>query len=878
MSDALQRIEWGAEWLGLYARRQRVEIDRYYAEVFRNVNAYGGALSKRSGSRHYSGIRTTTLAGWTTTQGQVASATGLLVNDLVAVRNPDGLYGTARITGIVGPTITVSPALPFAPELGATFVARRPMGWGSVLAGSTTLNVFVNSSYIGGFQVQQAITIRHVDGTLESAVVQAVGAASLTVATLLATAPLQTAEVYARPGGLAHVRFRDGTQRLVGVSGPWLWRLDPAATPVRVARAMPVVQTHAAMAWGLVGLTGTGRVTSIETMIVGDRVQVTCGTGESNAFTGTIQSIDDATLEIVVLFDSPGPSAAPALNVPVYLFPRRAEGEAVMAQYANVTHVVAGGTPPTVYDGATERRHGIKPPTSAITAAVGAAGVLTGVYSYRTKFRNDATGNLSEPGLAVTDGDYDIPIAVLKSNDVTLAAQQASLTTIPVSPDPQVTTKELYRTLAGGDGVWYYLDEIPNATTTYADNIPDTALGEVMRELVDDPLPDGAFVIAQWPQANRLIALVRDTAGFESVVYSDQFDLERGVLKGEAWPPDNLVLVSFDDGDRLVGIAALYDSVLIFKEHSIHRITGTPPNIQVEPVVFRSDRTGVGSISHKSIIADQNEVIFAAEDGAYSITRFSGAQPGFSSARLSRGIDEEWARLTVNQRSRAHGVYFRRERQLRFFLPVDQVVEAGQVLVYQLEGTVGGAPHGWATWDYQRGQTAPQVILQSAVYQDPESVVMVTERGEILEADVGAADLDLYPYQFDYLTVPFAPGGAGRRARGRFFDLSVVPLVACSLQIQVLADYGEDTASLPTLDLVPESGFILDLSVLDVGMLGSGLKPATEGGVLLVLGDDHQIRIREFSNRAAFRLQGFNYYFQVLGPMATPRRLIQELP
>jgi hypothetical protein len=60
--------------------------------------------------------------------------------------------------------------------------------------------------------------------------------------------------------------------------------------------------------------------------------------------------------------------------------------------------------------------------------------------------------------------------------------QQVSLASIPVSADPQVNQRHIFRTLAGGET--YFLVAIinDNTTTTFVDNFHDTALGVDMEE------------------------------------------------------------------------------------------------------------------------------------------------------------------------------------------------------------------------------------------------------------------------------------------------------------------------------------------------------------------------------------------------------------
>ena len=496
---------------------------------------------------------------------------------------------------------------------------------------------------------------------------------------------------------------------------------------------------------------------------------------------------------------------------------------------------------------------------------------LTGVYTWRVKFKNSVTGALSEPGFKTgADGVIDDPVVQLKSNALDLtgvnANKKANLSTIPVSPDPQVDRKELYRTLAGGDGVWYFVIELANATTTYTDEKSDALLGAVMREFLDEPIPDSASVVALWTQANRLIAILPD---IQAVAFSDQFDLETGFLKGESWPPDNLIFVNYDDGDPLRGIAVFYDSVLIFKERSVWRIDGIPPDITISAVSFRADLTGVGALGPKAIAIDQDQAMFLAQDGLYSVGRRSYTD-AFQSQRLSAAIDDQWGRLTVPQRDLAHLVYYRRRRQLRCWLPVDGQTEPSQGLVYQIEGQPGGAPHGWSLWNIVRNLNDFRATASCIGQSDTGDICYLgSDRGDVVEMDTGTADLETYPYEFDYTTMAYAPGGMGRPCRMRAVDFSILAALAGTLTVEGIFDFGDRVVQ-KTVAFAAAGGFTLDSSRLDVDTLG-GSRARLYNRVLLGRGEYHQLRFTERSNLAAFYLMAFNEWIQVLSAPALNR-------
>lgn len=97
----------------------------------------------------------------------------------------------------------------------------------------------------------------------------------------------------------------------------------------------------------------------------------------------------------------------------------------------------------------------------AATAAVGAAGALTGVYSYKVTFVTAA-------------GETEAGVV---SNNVSPVAQRINLSGIPTSPCRSVTSRKIYRTAAGGSTYLLAATIADNTTTTLEDNVVDGSLG-----------------------------------------------------------------------------------------------------------------------------------------------------------------------------------------------------------------------------------------------------------------------------------------------------------------------------------------------------------------------------------------------------------------
>ena len=105
------------------------------------------------------------------------------------------------------------------------------------------------------------------------------------------------------------------------------------------------------------------------------------------------------------------------------------------------------------------------------TAAVGAAGAITGAARYRVTYV-DETGFESNAGPA--------------SNSITLSSQRGTLTAIPISSDPKVIARRIYRD-RNADAIYLFVDQIDdNVTTTYSDNVAQASLGLEQPPLAGD--------------------------------------------------------------------------------------------------------------------------------------------------------------------------------------------------------------------------------------------------------------------------------------------------------------------------------------------------------------------------------------------------------
>lgn len=143
-------------------------------------------------------------------------------------------------------------------------------------------------------------------------------------------------------------------------------------------------------------------------------------------------------------------------------------------------------------------------PPGAATLAAGAAGALTGAYTYKVTFVT-AQGE-TQGGTA--------------SNQVTLTAQKGSLTAIPTSADSAVIARGIYRTQAGGSTytLVQYIND--NTTTTFTDNATDASIVSAKAVPTSNTTPGNVYqaqaVMDMKTQCTKIIRLVEDALGMDT--------------------------------------------------------------------------------------------------------------------------------------------------------------------------------------------------------------------------------------------------------------------------------------------------------------------------------------------------------------------------
>ncbi len=327
------------------------------------------------------------------------------------------------------------------------------------------------------------------------------------------------------------------------------------------------------------------------------------------------------------------------------------------------------------------------------------AGDIAGVYSYVVTF--------------VRGGNYPCesnPSPVSASVTV-IAGQSVSLSSIPISPDPNVTARYLYRTAAAG-AVQKWLCEIAdNTTTTATDNANDAALGSDASYGNSRP-PEGT-TIETWD--GRL--WVGGILGYEEFLFPsgldtpEQFDLTYNVMLRER------------EAGRVLRVMEFDNELWAFKSASIWKVARSGDSYIIDKIVADIGLGAVGT----AVPCGKDMLIFLSNHKKIEIL----TPAGLAQAELPISAKVRTTLASINAAA-IHkcvaGNYVERG-EYRLAVPTGTNTEPDTVIVFNyLRGTFGldlygHNPTAMNLTDYALGQRA---LLQGSsagsLYRVDESV------------------------------------------------------------------------------------------------------------------------------------------------------------
>ena len=227
----------------------------------------------------------------------------------------------------------------------------------------------------------------------------------------------------------------------------------------------------------------------------------------------------------------------------------------------------------------------------AITVGAPGAGLITLLNgrTYFYVFQNNKSGHAG-------------PLSAPSNTTGPLAAKNVPLSNIGVSTDPQVTTVLILATADGNDQTTLYLvGTVPNGTTTFTDNIPDSVLLTSPLYLNTD-----FFGVIHGVANNNPPTTINFPTKHKGRIYGvvgrallfsknlDEVTTANGLITSkweEAWPATNQFDIS-EQAETIQGLLSDGETLWIGTERSIRRLIGdSPSNFQKPEVQF--NETGI---------------------------------------------------------------------------------------------------------------------------------------------------------------------------------------------------------------------------------------------------------------------------------------------
>lgn len=202
------------------------------------------------------------------------------------------------------------------------------------------------------------------------------------------------------------------------------------------------------------------------------------------------------------------------------------------------------------------------------------------VYTYRITF-------LKDDGTESNAGPVSASVTIQPASGSNTGSASIELSNIPISSDPGIIGRNIYRTVRNGND-WLYVDTIyDNVTTTYSDKIPDTGLSVQNPplegfDILDNSPPPNASIVKVW---KRTVFMAGDPIN-PNLLYFSRDDLP------DAFP----LLNAFEFDEPITGIFEASSNLIITTLNSYWRVFGDNPDYIVEKIV-----DGFGAVGPRAV-------------------------------------------------------------------------------------------------------------------------------------------------------------------------------------------------------------------------------------------------------------------------------------
>ena len=276
------------------------------------------------------------------------------------------------------------------------------------------------------------------------------------------------------------------------------------------------------------------------------------------------------------------------------------------------------------YDGIYNEIVGITPPTAPTSPPTNINGALTaGNYKYKITYV-DTDGFESNGGTA----SANIVAGTDPNDGITL--------TIPVSTDPKIAKRYIYRTTVGGSTYYYEGVVADNTTTTFDSIIADSVL------IINTELHTNHNVPPTTPhlvtkRRSRLI-LAED----ENTICSEMSSV------GEEYFPPSLYFPS-GNGQKVTGMMEQLHTLPVFTDDSLERLT----NFDAKDYEFKNAFSSEGCVATRSLCNCKNILVYLGYDGIYYFNGTVGRKLDYKLSKyVMDNINAPYAHLSC-------GVYYK---------------------------------------------------------------------------------------------------------------------------------------------------------------------------------------------------------------------------
>jgi hypothetical protein len=217
-------------------------------------------------------------------------------------------------------------------------------------------------------------------------------------------------------------------------------------------------------------------------------------------------------------------------------------------------------------------------------------------------------------------------------SDVTVANKKIVWSSIPVSSDPQVTHKRLYRSVSG---ITRFVVEIENAETFYLDNISDEDLLSAASFERDEYYPPPAEIWDVTEHYRRLFVLV-DGDYSNHMFWSEPEEPQAFLMNALTGLYRNSTDV-FRKGDPCMGMAVFGGDMFIASRSTFKRLVGSNPSYWA----LRPTMTTKGNVARYAMKVLPIGIAHVWFDGLYIFNGFTSSRITLKNDPFFKNIDWE---------------------------------------------------------------------------------------------------------------------------------------------------------------------------------------------------------------------------------------------